>query len=85
MTRFTLVLAIAIVAPFAANAAVVMPPQSPPDTFMTTAKSASLHDQLSHLNGEVLALNNQVQRLTQQEAPGTAYTPELGGIIPSGG
>lgn len=81
MNKFMMALAaMTICSPFAAQASAVPAP--------TPVASVAISDaayQSAHLDGQVMALNRDVQALEQQGAPGTAYVAELSGVIPTGG
>jgi hypothetical protein len=79
-----------ICGPFAANAALMpnapAPQNTPPNIAVSGAQdmSSGLPHQVAHLNGEVLALQQQVQTILQQpsvaaHAPAPLYPQSLGG------
>ena len=81
MNRFMLVIAaFAVCGPFAANAAVSSAPV--PQGVITNSVGTAGQD--ADINREVMALNNEVQSLEQQNG-GAIYAPQLQGIIPTGG
>src|SRR5579871_1100512 len=81
MTRFMLMLtAAAVCGPLAANAAAM-----PATSASINADAADVPAQITRLNQQVLALNNEVHNLGTQFVTGTGNTPELVGIIPTGG
>jgi hypothetical protein len=85
MTKFMLVLAAAtICGPLAANAAVTSSPMLYSAVTTSTTNSAGTPKQATDLSHEVMALNNEVKSLEQQNE-GTNYSPQLAGIIPTGG
>jgi TolA-binding protein len=86
MTKFMLLLAAAAVCgPLAANAAVMPIANAASAVVASPVNSAAATYQLAQLNGQVAALTGEVQALQTQSMPGTNYTPELAGVIPSGG
>jgi hypothetical protein len=83
---FMLVAAAGMFGPIAMAQAAVSGNHMPTATNAATAAMPSQNSyQNARLNQEVMALNDEVQSLEQQNMIGTSETPQLAGVIPHGG